>query len=206
MSTKLTRLAAVLLLMPLLILPGCQSRSQSSDVQFIEVSLRGEDGIAVDGNPTSLENLPETVGQVVDRSSSRVVIRVDCQDNIPMSRLHAVQRELRHEGLVNMSYRTGSGDELTLILPPDDLREQMKKISSRHFATLHVAESGSVTLDGIETGNNEIEHRITNRLVNDDKLIVSIDVDSNATYGDFIRAFGATKRANAPRIQLNDPS
>ena len=206
MFTKLTGLSAVLLLFPVLILPACQSQSSHGEVQFIDMSLQGGDEILIAGNRTTLESLPGTLAQVVDPSRSHVVIRVDCRDSLPMNRLHQVQRGLCAQGLVNMSYRTRSGDELTLILPTDDMREQVKQIPSRHIATLRLAASGNMTLDGVETKNDAVEGLIAGRLADNDRLIVSIDLDPNATYGDFIRVFGATKRANAPRIHLNDPS
>jgi len=203
MSTQPTRLAAVLLLVPLLFLPACQSQSQSGELQIIELAILEVDGLLVDGEQTSLEDLPATMEQVVDLSRSRVIIRVSCANELPMGRLHAVQNELRSQGLFNMSYRTDSDEDLTLVLPPIGYREQLGEIPVRHFANLHIAASGKVTLEGNGAGYDELEEKITDRLAGDEYLIVSIKTDPEATYGDFMRVFGAAKQANAQRIHLN---
>lgn len=206
MSTRPIRLAAVLLLAPLLFLPACQSESQSQDLQYIELIILEPDGLLVDGRQSSLEDLPLTMGQVVDPSRSRVVTRVSCANQLPMARLHAVQDELRSQGLFNISYRTDSDEELTLVLPPADYKAQIDQIPTEHFANLYIDASGRLTLEGTNARYEELEEMISGRLANDDHLIVSIDTDPEATYGDFIRAFGAAKQANAPRIHLNDLS
>lgn len=206
MSAKPRCLGHVLLLVPLLILPACQSRSQSDDLQYVELSILEGNGILVEGKQSSLGTLAMTLEQVIDPDWSPVVMRVSCADELPIGRLQAVHRALRSQGLINMSYRTASDDELTLVLPTPDFNERLRELPSEDFATLHIDASGTVTLEGDATGYAEIKDEVTDRLDRNDHLVVSIDMDPGATYGDFIRVLGAAKEAKAPRIHLNDPS
>jgi biopolymer transport protein ExbD len=188
---------------------GCQQRSGDEaqtespshhDTQIIDLALQAG-GLSLDGTPVGLDELGPRLEQVVDPEMPTVVIRVSGADVLPMGSLFAVQDRLEASGLRNMIYKTASGEELTLILPPPDTTVPG---GEEHLARVRVSESGKVTVDGNETAGEEIQQAISSRLAGDDELVVVLALDPDATYGDFTRVLGAAKQAKAQRILLSN--
>ena len=84
MPAKLIGFAIVLLLVPLLVLPACQSQSQSGEVQFIDLTILEEAGLLVDGKQTSLEGLPATMA-MAPAASANCLFNVDRIVAFPLS-------------------------------------------------------------------------------------------------------------------------
>jgi len=188
---------------------GCQRRSGDDtqagspshhDTQIIDLALQAG-GIRIDGAPVDLDGLGPKLEQVADPEMPTVAVRVSGADVLPMRALFAVQDRLQAAGLRNMIYKTASDEELTLILPPPDAEVPG---GEEHLARVQVSESGRVTVDGNEAAGGAVQEAIAARLAGDDRLVVVLDLDRNATYGDFTRVLGAAKRAKAQRIVVSE--
>lgn len=199
---------AWLLLLVLPLFPGCASDSghdtttgSEHQPQIIDVSLGAGGAVAVEGKTVSRETFGTAVQQAVDPEWSTVVVRITADDDYPMGDLSAIQDELRARGLVNTVYKGAAGQELALILPAAD--RAMPQVPAEHLARLQVVAGGGVQLDGVMVEPATITRMIAGRMARDDRLVVALDMDPAADYGDFIRTFDAVKQAKATRIQLN---
>ena len=129
-----------------------------------------------------------------------------CDDNVSMGMVFEVQSRLRAMGLMNMSYTTSAGKDLTLILPPIDYKKRLSEIPEEHISTLAVKGGGVVALDGEKMQTSQLSDAIRKLLAADSKHIISVKISENATYGDFVTALEMAKQAEAPRILINHPT
>lgn len=91
---------------------------------------------------------------------------------------------------------------LGLTLPP---KGQAKPIPKRNIANLLVNATGEVLLDDQEIEIPRIKEVIKQRLIQNDKLIVSIKTDRRTKYQVFVSVLDQVQMAEAPRISIAEP-
>jgi len=190
--------------------PG--EKSGDSHVSIIEVYIKGKDKVAVNGNKTNLDSFQKHVEHAAQEAmtaqgkENTVVIALTCDDEVSMGTVFAVQERLRQMDLMNMSYTTSAGKDLTLILPPIDYKKRLSEIPKEHISTLAIEGGGVVALDGKKMKTAQLSDAIKKILAADDKHILSVNISEDATYGDFVTVLEVAKQAEAPRILINHPS
>jgi biopolymer transport protein ExbD len=120
--------------------------------------------------------------------------------NIPTSSMADIAFLLLTFFLVTTSLDLDKG--LGLTLPP---KGQAKPIPKKNIASLLINANGEVLLDDREVQIPQIKDIIAQRLVMNDKLIVSIKTDSRTKYQDFVSVLDQVQMAEAPRISIAEP-
>lgn len=120
--------------------------------------------------------------------------------NIPTSSMADIAFLLLTFFLVTTSLDMDKG--LVLTLPPEG---QAKPIPKKNIANLLVNATGEVLLDDEEIEIPMIREVIKQKLVQNDKLIVSIKTDSRTKYQVFISVLDQVQMAEAPRISIAEP-
>jgi len=181
-------------------------------VSIIEVFIKGENKVAVNGNKTNIDGFQKHMEHAaqeameVPGAEKTVVIALTCDDDVSMGMVFKVQERLRQMDLMNMSYTTSQGKDLTLILPPIDYKKRLSEIPEEHISTLAVKGGGVVALDGRKMKTAQLSDAISEIIAADDKHIISVKISEHATYGDFVAALEMAKQAQAPRILINHPT
>jgi biopolymer transport protein ExbD len=91
---------------------------------------------------------------------------------------------------------------LGLTLPPQG---QAKPIPKQNIASILINAAGEVMLDDEPIEVSRIREVIKLRLVQNDKLIVSIKTTRNTKYQAFVSVLDQVQMAEAPRISIAEP-
>ena len=184
----------------------------ASHVSLVEVHVRGGNKIVVNGKNTDLDGFQKRVEKAVQSmteagdTGKTVVIAFSCDDDVSMSMVFEVQERLRRMNLMNMSYTTRAGRDLTLVLPPIDYEKRLGEIDEKHISTLMVTGGDTVELDGRRIKTAELGDAIRGILAADEFHILSVQISERATYGEFVEVLDTAKRADARRILVNPPA
>lgn len=91
---------------------------------------------------------------------------------------------------------------LTLILPPRGAATK-KQVSKKNVLVLHTDASNSVFADDVRVIDLDgLSDLVKNRLMQNDKLVVSIETDPQSKYQTMIKVLDEVKEAEAPRISI----
>lgn len=171
---------------------------------YVQMSLEPGGKIVVDGKEATLESLGGILKGSIDAKNAIVSIR--CDKDVPMRTLFQMHAVLRGAGLLKVKYAGSAGRELPLILPSKELIDKTKTIPVEDIAHLAVAADGACTLDGAGIQPASVEEAVAKRLAANDKLIVSLDMAEDATYGQYVQALEKLKVAGAQRIFVSEPA
>jgi len=174
------------------------------DHGVVQVSLSSDNQVVVDGKKTELEKLGELLTQQITNHDA--VVRIVCDDDVPMRTLFEAHAILRGAGMLKVSYGGQDGEPLPLILPSKELIEKTKSIPPGDVAQLQIAAGDVCTLDGARLDTSDISGAVAQRLAENDKLIVSLQMTPEATYGQYVRALRELKAAKANRIFIKEPA
>jgi len=191
--------------------PVSESTTSSAPITkdiYVEATLEGEGegAIRIETMVSSLDGFGDDIDEAVADDKQHTVIRLSCEEQVTMGRIHTIQQMLRERGLIRILYVTPDGRDLGLVLPPLGYREKQKEIDPKHFARLVITGSEGMRLDGETIPKDKVETAIRGRLAADDMLIVAILAQEDAAYGDFVGMLDLAKKAGATRILIDDPS
>jgi biopolymer transport protein ExbD len=187
-------------------------KPSDAHISVIEVYIKGEDKVGVNGSKTSMDSFEKYMQHAAQEAmgspgkENTVVIALTCEDGVSMGTVFAVQEKLRGMNLMNMSYTTSDGKDLTLVLPPIDYEKRLSEIPEEHISTLSVLGGGVVVLDGRKMKADQLTDAIKKILAADEYHILSVQISEEATYGDFVTLLELAKQAEAPRILVNHPA
>ena len=150
--------------------------------------------------------ISSTRGKKLRKGRLHVVIRFVCDENTPMGTVFDVQRALREIDLLKVAYMSHSYAEMPLVLPSKDLEEKIKEIPAEHIAELVIEPSGGVLLDRQKVEVAELDKVVKGRLSDNPRLIVSVQMDREATYGQYVSVLNQLKKGGAQRIHVHNTS
>ncbi len=176
----------------------------SSDVQVIDVSIENAKTIAVDGSPVTLGTLGDALDEKAGGDPAQYVVNLDCAEAVPMWVVFDVQRSLQKRDLVKISYASGL-PAMPLVLPSAELEEKIKTISDENIALVRVDASGKLLFNGRKVLIGDLPDRVETALQENAKLIVSIHMEKESTYRDFVTVLDAVKKGKANRILVHNP-
>ncbi len=149
--------------------------------------------------------LAKKVTKATENIDPNAVIRIVCDEKVPMATLFAVQDLLMDQGLYRVSYAVGEKKGLPLVLPAPKMKQQLARVSPEHLAAVHLTAGGGVLLDGRKAKPGAVAEWIQKRLQADSMLVVLLSADPDARYGQFTDALAQAKQAGAERISVGPP-
>jgi beta-lactamase regulating signal transducer with metallopeptidase domain/biopolymer transport protein ExbD len=169
----------------------------------VAMKLTVDGDIVVGGESASLENLDEVLGIKTD--GGEAIITISCDDDVPMQTLFQVHAVLRASDLYRVRYIGLDVPPMPLELPSEKLIAMAKSLPEEHVVHLHVAAGDECTLDGKKLKPSEIQEAVATRIAKDEHLVVSLQMASDATYGQYVGTLMSLKAAQANRILINEP-
>jgi biopolymer transport protein ExbD len=82
---------------------------------------------------------------------------------------------------------------------------QTKEIPKKNITNLLINEAGQILLDNEVVSVEEVDDIIRDKLLANDKLIVSVKTDRKTKYDIYIKVLDQLKRAGATRISIAEP-
>lgn len=92
---------------------------------------------------------------------------------------------------------------LDLILPPPG--DVVIEIQKKNIANILINDAGQILIDEEVVAVEEVDNIIRNKLLENDKLVVSVKTARKTKYDIYIRVIDQLKRAGATRISLAEP-
>lgn len=176
----------------------------SSSHQYVDVAIKGNT-IVVDGQKTSLETFPKLMTKVTNGNSDNVVVNIKCAPDATMASLFKVQREMLDLGLNKVSYSNGEFAELPIILPNDKLKEKMKKLPKEDVVFVVIKASGDILLNEHKISEEKLVKVIEKKMQMNPNLVVSVHMEDETRYDDFVTVLAGIKKGGADKILVNDP-
>lgn len=174
--------------------------------QYVDLNVMNDHQVVIDGATVSHERYIEKLREIFASMGQDAVIKLVCADEVSMSFINKIQRQLIDAGLTRVEFRNSSGAQMPLALPSEKIAQRMKEIPEEHIVHVHIGASGSVTWNKARTPAAELGQKMQWTLASDENAIVSIQTDDDATYGDFLSALRQLKQAGAKRIFINLPA
>lgn len=91
---------------------------------------------------------------------------------------------------------------LDLVLPP--IGENIE-ISKKNITNLLINDANQILIDGDVVPVAEVDNNIRNKLLENDKLIISVKTARKTKYDIYIKVIDQLKKAGATRISLAEP-
>lgn len=92
---------------------------------------------------------------------------------------------------------------LRLVLPPPDVTEE--KIPKKNILNILINDAGDVLLDNEVVNVRDIERIVRDKLLENDKLIISVKTTRLTKYKIYIEVLDQLKKADATRISIAEP-
>lgn len=92
---------------------------------------------------------------------------------------------------------------LRLVLPPPDVTQE--QIHKKNILNVLINDAGDVLLDNEVVNVRDIERIVREKLVENDKLIISLKTTRLTKYRIYIEVLDQLKRADATRISIAEP-
>ncbi len=91
---------------------------------------------------------------------------------------------------------------LDLVLPPIG---EVKEISKKNITNLLINDTGQILIDDKIVPVEEVDNIIHDKLMKNDKLIVSVKTARKTKYNIYIKVIDQLKKAGATRISIAEP-
>ena len=92
---------------------------------------------------------------------------------------------------------------LDLVLPPPDTQEI--KINPKNITNLLINDAAQILIDEEVVSVGDVDNIIRDKLLENDKLIVSVKTARKTKYDTYIKVLDQLKRAGATRISIAEP-
>lgn len=92
---------------------------------------------------------------------------------------------------------------LRLVLPPPDVTEE--KIPKKNILNILINDAGEVLLENEVVNVRDVERIVRDKLIENDKLIISVKTTRLTKYKVYIEVLDQLKRADATRISIAEP-
>lgn len=180
----------------------------TEDFVTVDVGIDGQ--VAVNGVPSTLDDISTVVGELVREAERPLVTNLVASGATPYRIMDQVQRELVEAGARRVLYYSdpppaGSDGSLALVMP--ESVEQMQ-VSRRNVLTLTVRADGDVEAreGAAETARTmsprDIDDLWREEVAKNPNLIASVHHETDATYAQVMAVLDALHSANAQRISL----
>jgi beta-lactamase regulating signal transducer with metallopeptidase domain len=181
-----------------------KSAKSSTDVQYVDVAVKG-DVILIDGNKTSLEHFSKAMNKMTNGKTDHTVVKFDCDGDVSMASLFEVQKQMLDLGLYKVSYADGAGFDVPVVLPNEHLEKKMQSIPPENIANVTIKSSGKVLFNKMKVNGEKLRQVVEKSIKDNPKLIVSVHMDGETRYQDFVAVLGQIKKGGADKVFINKP-
>jgi biopolymer transport protein ExbD len=123
------------------------------------------------------------------------------EPEIPSASLPDIVFQLLIFFLVTTTIDVDKGLDLVLP-PPGDVEIELAK---KNIANILINDAGQILIDEEVVPVEEVDNIIRNKLLENDKLVVSVKTARQTKYDIYIRVIDQLKRAGATRISIAEP-
>ena len=123
------------------------------------------------------------------------------EPEIPSASLPDIVFQLLIFFLVTTTIDVDKGLDL-ILPPPGDVEIELAK---KNIANILINDAGQILIDEEVVPVEEVDNIIRNKLLENDKLVVSVKTARKTKYDIYIRVIDQLKRAGATRISLAEP-
>jgi len=165
------------------------------------------DKLVVDGQKTSMENFGDYMAKIASKENPNSVLTIiTCDGDVPMANLYQVQKQLLKNNLYKVTYTDGEGHKMPIVLPSDDVKKKMGKVSKEDILFLKVDASGYVFVNKEQVKQSKVTKVVEKMLADNPNLIISVYTDEKTSYKDFTYVFAQIQEAGATRVMVNNPA
>jgi beta-lactamase regulating signal transducer with metallopeptidase domain/biopolymer transport protein ExbD len=174
-------------------------------MQIVQVAVKADGKITVDGNATTLEDLGRALDGVTGGDTEKTLVVLTSADGVMMNVIREIQDILVEKNLRKVIYdKDAAGfDDLTLILPSESDQKRLEQIPKEHIAVLEMGPASRASLDGKALDLFDIPKAIKARISEDPYLIVVIRSPGTSPFDDFATALALAKKGGATRISID---
>jgi biopolymer transport protein ExbD len=123
------------------------------------------------------------------------------EPEIPSASLPDIVFQLLIFFLVTTTIDVDKGLDL-ILPPPGDVEIELAK---KNIANILINDAGQILIDEEVVPVEEVDNIIRNKLLENDKLVVSVKTARKTKYDIYIRVIDQLKRAGATRISIAEP-
>lgn len=123
------------------------------------------------------------------------------EPDIPSASLPDIVFQLLIFFLVTTTIDVDKGLDLVLP-PPGDVEIEL---ASKNIANILINEAGQILIDEEVVQVEEVDNIVRDKLLENDKLVVSVKTSRKTKYNIYIRVLDQLKRAGATRISIAEP-
>ena len=175
-------------------------------MRYVEVSIRSDNEIRINGEETDLEYFSRMLREKVTEDNDKIVVDIVSDEDVMMGMIYNVQRILREMGIMRVRYKNDSGKGMPLVIPPLDIEEKLSKIPEELITALIFNALGEVFIDKENVHFANIQELIEKRLSQNDKIVITIQIAEDMKYRDFLKVLEQVRKAGASRIVIKPPS
>lgn len=162
--------------------------------------------LTIDGKITSMDDFGGRMAEIAGPNPDRVVTAITCDGDVTMARLYKVQKHLLDTGLVKVAYQGEAGKDLPVVLPDEKLIRKMGELSKDDVCHVTVGADGQLYVGEKKYSATKAVEHIEQCLQRNPNLVVSIHMDYETRYGDFVDALAHVKQAGCERVFINHPT
>jgi biopolymer transport protein ExbD len=184
---------------------GSPAPIPGTDLKSVTLALHGDKRIKVGDAEVTLEDLVALLDEELTGDRSKLVVKLECDKNVPMSMIYDVQELLTSMDLRKVEFRGQGYKDMALVLPPANVDEWLDRVREEDILGLVVDEEGHVLINGERMLHAKLQGAIEDYLSMNPQIVFTLESSARTKYGDFLEALEKLKLAGAPRIVIRPP-
>ena len=170
---------------------------------FVDVAIGSGNRISINDQVVSLGDFEQEITNYAGGDPSKVVINLKCEADMPMAVIFDIQNKLVAMDLMQVSYQSDTTKPIRFELPTQQTHFKTASVPGENIVTVAIDDSGRVTFNGQEVVTEKIAETTKARVKQNNKTIVSLQVQDGAIYSDFVTVLAEVQKGGAPRILID---
>jgi biopolymer transport protein ExbD len=170
--------------------------------RVVMIRGQGDGSLTCDGSKIDLVGIPGAVSLRQGANPDLIVV-IDLPATFSCNDLERILEAVREGGVTNLAFTKGLARDRTAVpfmLPPVDLK--LPSLPAKKILTVGIGSEGALSIDGLVLTRDEIVHLVAKKMINVQGLVVYVEPESGARYGEFFELMLALREAGATRISL----
>jgi len=176
--------------------PGVPEERESRAVNVLLQS----DGAVIDGRKVGMDELAGALDLYGDVDREDIVVKLVCDDDVPMSDVKVFQEMLTKQGISKISYVNSEGRGLPLQLPPQKALDRLEEMPESMIIDVSVCADGLKKVGKRKVTEGNMAGVLREELSAQPLAIVVIHNGAETSYGDFTKVLEIVKEAGAERV------
>ena len=154
----------------------------------------------IDGKKVSMDELLNSLDLFGDIDREEVVVKLICDDDVPMSKVKFFQEMLMKQGISKISYVNSEGRGLPLQLPPQNALDRLEEMPESMIIDVSVCADGLKKVGTRKVTEGDMTGILADELAAQPLAVVVIHNEAETSYGDFTKVLEIVKKAGAERV------